>query len=180
MSTTNVSDELAGGTAAPRPRTEPSKANEREKIEFPRRFTRPEVSPYDELDWETRSATINKESGEVVFEQTDIEVPRPWSQMATNVVVSKYFRGQIGTPERENSVRQLIGRVVDTITSWGDGSGVTSPPWTDVARPSRIRARSICWSTQRAAFNSPVWFNVGVEEQPAVLGLLHQLGSTTG
>src|SRR6476646_10155223 len=88
-------------------------------LEFPRYFTRPGVDPFDEVDWELRSAVIGNEKGHVVFEQRDVEIPRLWSQQATNIVVSKYFRGQMGTAERERSVRQLIGRVVTTITEWG-------------------------------------------------------------
>ena len=85
-------------------------------LEFPRVFTLPGVDPFDEVTWEQRSAVIGNERGEVVFEQRDVLIPSFWSQQATNIVVSKYFRGQIGTPERENSVKQLIGRVVNTIT----------------------------------------------------------------
>src|SRR6185437_14938350 len=77
------------------------------------------VDPFDEVAWENRTAAIGNERGEMVFEQRDVEIPAFWSQQATNIVVSKYFRGQIGTPERERSVRQLIGRVVDQITEWG-------------------------------------------------------------
>ncbi|MFH0794415.1 MAG: vitamin B12-dependent ribonucleotide reductase, partial [bacterium] len=82
-------------------------------------FSKEGTHPYDELEWEKRSAVIANEKGEKVFEQTGVEVPKSWSQMATNVVVSKYFRGRVGTPEREYSVRQLIDRVSDTITGWG-------------------------------------------------------------
>src|SRR5574342_131246 len=85
-------------------------------LEFPRYFTLPGVDPFDEVEWEIRSAVIGNEKGKVVFEQRDVEIPKFWSQQATNIVVSKYFRGQIGSPERERSVKQLIGRVVDTIT----------------------------------------------------------------
>src|SRR5688572_18949952 len=88
-------------------------------LTFPRFFTDASIDPFDEIEWELRSAVIGNERGEVVFEQRDVEIPRFWSQQATNIVVSKYFRGQIGTLERERSVRQLIGRVVDTITEWG-------------------------------------------------------------
>src|SRR4029079_5371839 len=88
-------------------------------LEFPPYFTRAGVDPFDEVEWELRAAVIGNEKGEVVFEQRDVEIPKFWSQQATNIVVSKYFRGQIGTPERERSVKQLIGRVVDTITEWG-------------------------------------------------------------
>src|SRR5262245_56826644 len=87
-------------------------------LEFPRYFTLPGVDPFDEVEWEIRAAVIGNEKGKVVFEQREVEIPKAWSQQATNIVVSKYFRGQIGTPERERSVRQLIGRVVDTITAW--------------------------------------------------------------
>ena len=88
-------------------------------LEFPRFFTLPGIDPFDEITWDSRSAVIGNERGEVVFEQRDVEIPSFWSQQATNIVVSKYFRGQIGTPQREYSVKQLIGRVVSTITEWG-------------------------------------------------------------
>ena len=81
------------------------------------------MSPFDEVEWEARHALITGESGEVVFEQHDVEFPRFWSQLATNVVASKYFRGPLGTPERETSVRQMIGRVVRTMTTWGQTGG---------------------------------------------------------
>src|SRR5690606_40092660 len=87
-------------------------------LEFERYFSTEGVDPFDEVEWELRSAVIANERGEVVFEQRDVEFPKFWSQQATNIVVSQYFRGQLGTPERERSVRQLIGRVVDTITGW--------------------------------------------------------------
>jgi ribonucleoside-diphosphate reductase alpha chain len=87
-------------------------------LTFERRWTRPGVHPYDEITWERRTAGIQSETGKSVFEQKDVEVPNFWSQLATNVVVSKYFRGHIGTPERETSVRQLIDRVVHTISAW--------------------------------------------------------------
>ena len=87
-------------------------------LTFERRWTTPGVHPYDEVAWELRTAGISNESGKSVFEQKDVEVPAFWSQLATNVVVSKYFRGHLGTPEREHSVRQLIDRVVNTISGW--------------------------------------------------------------
>ena len=89
-------------------------------LTFERRWTRPGVHPYDEIAWEYRTAGISSESGKTVFEQKDVEVPVSWSQLATNVVVSKYFRGHVGTPEREHSVRQLIDRVVNTIAAWAE------------------------------------------------------------
>ena len=91
-------------------------------LEFPRYFTLPGVDPFDEVEWETRSAVIGNEKGRVVFEQHDVEFPAFWSQQATNIVVSKYFRGQLDTPGRERSVKQLIGRVVDTIARWAGGA----------------------------------------------------------
>src|SRR5437763_10276953 len=87
-------------------------------LTFQRFFTEAGVDPFDEIEWELRSAVIGSEKGEVVFEQRDVEIPKSWSQQATNIVVSKYFRGQIGTLERERSVKQLIGRVVDTLNAW--------------------------------------------------------------
>ena len=87
-------------------------------LEFPRFFSREGYDPFDEIEWESRVALIGSEQGEVVFEQRDVEIPSFWSQQATNIVVSKYFRGQLGSPARERSVKQLIGRVVDTITEW--------------------------------------------------------------
>ena len=87
-------------------------------LKIPRYFSRAGVHPYDEVEWELRNASITNEKGKVVFEQNNVEIPKAWSLMATQVVVSKYFRGPLGTPQRENSVRQMISRVVDTITGW--------------------------------------------------------------
>src|SRR3990167_8623272 len=92
-------------------------------LKLERYFTRAQSNPYDEIEWENRTAAIVNEKGKVVFEQANVEIPKPWSQMATNVVVSKYFRGPLGSPQREHGVRQLIGRVVTTITSWGRADG---------------------------------------------------------
>ena len=89
-------------------------------VNLGRLFTRPGVDPMDEVEWEFRSAVIAGEDGHVVFEQRDIEIPRDWSQTAANVVASKYFRGPLGSSRRETSVRQLILRVVDTVTGWGE------------------------------------------------------------
>ena len=117
--------ESSGGTSVPGyVRSEPAEARSKKSatsapgLVFPRFFTEAGVDPFDEVEWDRRSAVIGNERGEVVFEQRDVEIPRFWSQQATNIVVSKYFRGQIGTPEREYSVKQLIGRVVNTITAW--------------------------------------------------------------
>ena len=103
-----------------RKQTKERKAAVRGGLSIPRYFTTPGVDPADEMAWELRTAGITGEDGKVVFEQKDIEVPKSWSMLATNVVASKYFRGTPGTPERETSVRQLVARVVDTITRWGE------------------------------------------------------------
>ena len=100
----------------------PVPVGERVGVDFPRFFTaRTDTgkTPYDEVAWELRTASIGNDKGAVIFEQRDVEVPADWSQTATNIVVSKYFHGKIGTPQRETSVRQLVGRVVDTIADWG-------------------------------------------------------------
>src|SRR5687768_16547100 len=132
-------------------------------IEFPRYFTLPGVDPFDEVTWEHRAAVIGNERGEVVFEQRDDEIPSFWSQQATNIVVSKYFRGQIGTPEREHSVKQLIGRVVNTITEWAGKDGYFASD-NDLRTFSAELKHILVY--QKAAFNSPVWFNCGFEKAP--------------
>src|SRR5690349_24710815 len=111
------SDEVIGRAIRNRPvgtskTTRVPAAREARGIRFERYYTTPGVDPFDTVEWELRNAVISNEKGEKVFEQKEVEMPRFWSQTATNVVVSKYFRGQIGSPEREESVRQLIGRVV--------------------------------------------------------------------
>jgi ribonucleoside-diphosphate reductase alpha chain len=132
-------------------------------IPFERYFTKAGVDVYDTCEWDMRSAVIANERGDVVFEQKDVEMPRFWSQMATNVVVSKYFRGHIGTTDREMSVRQLIGRVVRTITQWGrEGGYFATEADGDTFRDEL--AHILLY--QMASFNSPVWFNVGIEARP--------------
>ncbi|MBI2763766.1 MAG: vitamin B12-dependent ribonucleotide reductase [Chloroflexi bacterium] len=110
-----------------------------------------------------RTAGISNESGKSVFEQKDVEVPKSWSQLATNVVVSKYFRGHVGTPERESSVRQLIDRVVNTIAAWAETQRYFA---TDEDLASFKSELTHLLVNQKMAFNSPVWFNVGVEPRP--------------
>ncbi|MBI3320592.1 MAG: vitamin B12-dependent ribonucleotide reductase, partial [Candidatus Omnitrophica bacterium] len=97
-------------------------------LSVPRRWTRLGIHPFDEISWELRTASIANEKGEVVFEQKEVEVPAFYSQLATNVVVSKYFRGALGTPQRERSVKQLISRVANTITDWGIKDGYFATP----------------------------------------------------
>jgi len=132
-------------------------------IEVLRYFTRPGVDVFDTCEWEMRTAVITNERGEVVFEQKDVEMPKFWSQMATNVVVSKYFRGHIGTADRESSVRQLIGRVVRTITQWGREGGYFATVEDGDSFRDEL-AHILLY--QMASFNSPVWFNVGIEPRP--------------
>ncbi len=128
-----------------------------------RHFTSPDADPFDGVEWELRAATITNEKGEIVFEQTDVEIPKSWSQLATNVVVSKYFRGHVGTPERETSVKQLIGRVVGRIRQWGEEGGYFA-----TEEDARAYADELTYLLvhQKMAFNSPVWFNLGVENTP--------------
>jgi len=129
-------------------------------LTFRRFFTRPGVSPYDEIEWELRTAAITDAQGGVIFEQKDVEVPKDWSMTATNIVASKYLHGRIGTSERETGVRQLVARVAETIRDWGmnDGyfrSSEDAATFHDELVHLLIR--------QYAAFNSPVWFNVGCD-----------------
>jgi ribonucleoside-diphosphate reductase alpha chain len=135
----------------------------RSGLTFRRYFTKPGRHPYDELTWEMRSAVINDERGQPVFEQHGIEVPSTWSQTATNIVASKYFRGQLGAPDRERSVKVLISRVVDTIRSWAEAEGYFSTA-EDLESFSDELTHLLV--NQKAAFNSPVWFNVGIEKHP--------------
>src|SRR5437763_14477102 len=138
------------------------KREERSGVSFPRFFSsklEPGRTPYDEITWELRTATIGNDRGSVIFEQRDVEVPADWSQTATNIVASKYFHGRIGTPERETSVAQLVHRVVDTIADWGRG-GTYFKTKEDVQNFRMDLAHLML--TQKACFNSPVWLNVGV------------------
>jgi ribonucleoside-diphosphate reductase alpha chain len=132
-------------------------------LEFPRYFTRDGVSPYDRIEWETRSATILNERGEIIFQQEGVEVPKAWSQTATNIVISKYFHGQVGTPEREWSVRQLVERVVRTMTEWGIRGGYFASEADAKAFNDEL---AFLLLNQYASFNSPVWFNCGIEAKP--------------
>ncbi|HET6884502.1 MAG TPA: vitamin B12-dependent ribonucleotide reductase [Pirellulales bacterium] len=125
------------------------------------------VDPFETVEWEIRTAAIKGESGEVLFEQNDCEVPAFWSQLATNVVCSKYFYGEVATPEREKSVRQLIHRVTRTIADWGVKDGYFAS-----AEDGERFYRDLTWLClhQHGAFNSPVWFNVGLYHQYGVKG----------
>ena len=128
-----------------------------------RYFTKPGDDGFTNVQWELRTAAITGENGKMVFEQRDVEVPKGWSQTATNVVVQKYFRGTLGTPGRERSVRQLISRVADTITKWGFKDGYFANAEAAEAYNAELRHLLV---EQKMAFNSPVWFNVGSEAEP--------------
>jgi len=155
-------ESVTSGAAAP-VRTDPDLTNTVPGLDWERYFSREGVDPFDEIEWEVRSATIGNEKGELVFEQRDVEIPRFWSQQATNIVVSKYFRGQIGSPERERSVKQLIGRVVDTITGWARHQNYFASE-DDLQAFSDDLKHLLVY--QKASFNSPVWFNCGFEPHP--------------
>ena len=134
------------------------------RLGLQRLFTSPGVDPYDEVVWERRDARItNWKDGSVAFEQLDVEFPASWSVNATNIVTQKYFRGTLGTPERETSLRQVIDRVVDTVTRWGREGDYFADD--DEAQAFSDELKYIL-VTQRAAFNSPVWFNIGVKDVP--------------
>jgi|KBSMisStaDraftv2_1062788.scaffolds.fasta_scaffold01573_5 ribonucleoside-diphosphate reductase alpha chain len=155
--------ELKSPASKERKQAKERKAAVRGGLSIPRYFTTPGVDPADEMAWEYRTAGITGEDGKVVFEQKNIEVPKSWSMLATNVVASKYFRGTPGTPERETSVRKLVGRVVDTLTRWGQEGGYFA---TETDRQTFHAELTHLLLRQKAAFNSPVWFNVGVEAHP--------------
>ncbi len=132
-------------------------------LRFSRYFSKEGIHPYDELEWEMRTASIKDSNGEVLFEQHDIEAPKKWSQTATNIVAQKYFRGKVGTPERESSMKQLIGRVATTMANWGRQDGYFYSAQDAQVFEDELTSILI---NQKAAFNSPVWFNVGVNPHP--------------
>src|SRR5438309_359687 len=127
-----------------------------------RYFTTPGTHPFDSVEWELRDAHIGH-GDRIAFEQGDVEFPRSWSQNATNIVAQKYFRGQLGSPTRERSVKQMIGRVATTIADWGRERGYFSSNEDSATFEAELTHILL---HQMAAFNSPVWFNVGFEESP--------------
>src|ERR1035441_7677715 len=144
------------GAAAPF-RAAPARAT---GLSFSRHFTRPGISPFDEITWELRDAVIQDYKGRTIFEQKNVEVPSDWSMTATNIVASKYLHGQVGTPERESGVRALITRVAESIRDWGIRDGYFATP----ADADTFYAElSHLLLNQKVAFNSPVWFNVGCD-----------------
>src|SRR6267154_862090 len=137
-------------------------AREDASLAVRRYFTIAGRDPVDEIDWETRDAFIPGKD-KPAFEQKSVEFPRFWSQTATNIVAQKYFRGRMSSPERERSVRQMIGRVVDTAVAWGKQGGYFADDEEAETFEAELKAILV---NQYAAFNSPVWFNVGFEEKP--------------
>src|SRR3954471_658590 len=131
-------------------------------LSIKRYFTTPGVHPFDNIEWETRDARIGH-GDRIAFEQENVEFPKSWSQNATNIVPQKYFRGQLDTPARERSVKQMIGRVSGTIADWGRARGYFATPEDGDSFEAELTHILL---HQLAAFNSPVWFNVGFEEQP--------------
>lgn len=149
------------------PTTEQTKSAQQPRpergVKVERFFTQDDTHPYDEIEWELREAKIGTDDGKIIFEQKDVEFPKNWSQLATNVVVSKYFRGKQGSPERERSVKQMVSRVADTMARWGLEGGYFATD--EDAEIFRLELTHLL-VFQKAAFNSPVWFNVGVKEHP--------------
>src|ERR1700675_4425149 len=129
-------------------------------LSFRRFFTKTGVSPYDEIEWEKRTALITDAKGNAIFEQKDVEVPKDWSVTATNIVASKYLHGTLGTPERESGVRALVTRVAETIRDWGLSQGYFKTPEDGATFHDELAHLLL---NQYAAFNSPVWFNVGCD-----------------
>jgi len=143
--------------------TQQARPQGKKGLTIQRFFTEEGKHPFDEISWDIRTSSIGNEKGEMVFEQADVEVPSFWSQTATNIVASKYFRGTLGTPEREQSARQLIGRVVETLARWGRQGGYFATVADAQAFSDELTHLLIY---QKASFNSPVWFNMGIEPHP--------------
>ena len=145
----------------PSPSERPARGEPKKSLPLEPVFSNPKVDPFDELEWERRTAEITDDSGKIIFKQENVEVPKSWSLLATKVVVSKYFYGEQGTTERETSVRQLIQRICRTIADWGIKDGYFSKT------AGETFYRELAWLclNQYGAFNSPVWFNVGLYHQ---------------
>ncbi len=156
---TNVPASPSASTSS-KPATSDSGLKSARGLEFTRHFTKPNVSPFDELTWEFRDAIIQDFKGKIIFEQKDVETPSSWSMTATNIVASKYLHGQVGTPERESGVRALVSRVAESIRDWGIRDGYFASQ-----EDAEVFFAELCHLllNQKAAFNSPVWFNVGCD-----------------
>src|SRR5476649_307177 len=136
----------------------------KKSLPIERIFSDAKVKPFDQIEWEKRTAEITDDSGKVIFKQENVEVPKSWSELATKVVVSKYFYGEQHTSERETSVRQLIHRVCRTIADWGVADGYFDKAGGEIFYDELVW---LCLN-QHGAFNSPVWFNVGLYTQYGV------------
>jgi ribonucleoside-diphosphate reductase alpha chain len=156
----------------------PQASYDQRGLSFTRRFSRPGASPYDEVQWEKRTASITDTKGNTIFEQRDVETPSDWSMTATNIVASKYLHGQQGTTGRETGVRQLVSRVAETIRTWGvKGGYFASTADAEIFHDELVHMLL----TQKAAFNSPVWFNVGCDKlEPEADGLNWHWDPQTG
>src|SRR2546422_711343 len=150
---------ISGSRASARTALSPRKTVSVERV-----FSNPKVKPFDQIEWDKRTAEITDDSGKVIFKQENVEVPKSWSLLATKVVVSKYFYGEQNTPERETSVKQLIQRVCRTIADWGVKDGYFRKA------DGAVFCDELTWLcvNQYGAFNSPVWFNVGLFHQYGV------------
>src|SRR5215469_15646866 len=163
----SVEQENAAATSESKVKIKPEQlvntvAREDASLAVRRYFTIPGRDPFDEIEWETRDAFIpGKERP--AFDQKNVDFPKFWSQTATNIVAQKYFRGRMSSPERERSVRQMIGRIVSTVGTWGRQGGYFAVEEEAQAFEDELKAILV---NQLAAFNSPVWFNVGFEEKP--------------
>src|SRR5213082_2220190 len=159
VKTTGVPAEKPAASAIPASTTA-SATRSAPGLTFRRLFTKPGVSPYDEIEWEKRIAQITDSKGGMIFEQKDVEAPKDWSMTATNIVASKYLHGTLGTPERESGVRALVTRVAETIRDWGLAQGYFRTPEDGATFHDELAHILL---RQYAAFNSPVWFNVGCD-----------------
>src|SRR5438445_432295 len=159
VKTTGVPAEKPAASAIPASTTA-SATRTAPGLTFRRLFTKPGVSPYDEIEWEKRIAQITDSKGGVIFEQKDVEVPKDWSMTATNIVASKYLHGTLGTPERESGVRALVPRVAEAIRDWGLAQAYFRTPEDGATFHDELAHILL---RQYAAFNSPVWFNVGCD-----------------
>ena len=166
----DVSEEAVSASSQSRRRAHPAAGNatrsgradaQSTKLTIERVFSDPNLDPFEQVEWERRTAEITDDAGKVIFKQENVEVPKTWSLLATKVVVSKYFYGEQNTPERETSVRQLIHRICRTIADWGIKDGYFNKT------SGEVFYRELVWLclNQYGAFNSPVWFNVGLFNQ---------------
>src|SRR5450755_2191051 len=163
MAELKIATESTTTPSTPAPASATQSAAQKKKspgLAFRRLFTKAGVSPYDEIEWELRHAQITDAKGNAIFEQKDVEVPKDWSVTATNIVASKYLHGTLGTPERESGVRALVTRVAETIRDWGLSQGYFKTPEDGATFHDEL---SHILLRQYAAFNSPVWFNVGCD-----------------